>query len=331
MRKVFVSWPGYSSDDPVTGERLIAAGYELVLKPKFGSRSDDELITFMQGCCAAIVSTDPFTRKAIASNPALRVIARVGVGTDSIDQIAANERGVAVCITPGLNSETVADQTLALILALIRKVIGQDLSVKAGRWERVGSAVPSELPGKTVGLVGAGTIGQAVMRRLSGFGANIVFFDTCVPAIHGAEKLESLDALLAVSDVVSLHALLTPQTRGLINAARLRLMKPTALLINTARGSLVDQQALFAALRMGSIAGAALDVFAEEPPDAAILTDVPNLVASAHIAGLSQESIRRMTVSATDSVLAVLGGKIPATVVNPSALDYWRSHHGTPT
>ena len=320
MAKIFVSWPGYSPEDPHTGGRLIGAGHDLALHPKLGARSEQEVRTLIAGCVAAIVSTDPFTAAAIASNPALRVIARVGVGADSIDRAAADAHGVAISVTPGMNAEPVADQTLAMMLALVRKVVSQDQGVKSGRWDRVGPSTPTELPGKTVGLVGAGTIGRAVRRRLAGFDLKLVFFDTRVKHLDGAKPVASLEELLSTSDIVSLHAPLTSETRGLINAKTLRLMKPTAYIVNTARGPLIDQEALFDALRAGALAGAALDVFADEPPDPATFAGVPNLVTSAHIGGLSVESIRRMTISATDSVLAVLRGETPATVINPAAI-----------
>jgi|HubBroStandDraft_4_1064222.scaffolds.fasta_scaffold06849_2 phosphoglycerate dehydrogenase-like enzyme len=330
MARIFVSWPDYSPNDPETGARLTAAGHELLIFPKVGARSEKELLSLIRGCVAAIVSTDPFTATVITSTPSLRFIARVGVGTDSIDLAAANAHGVGVSVTPGLNAEPVADHTLALMLALIRRVVPQDLGVKSGRWDRVGPNTPSELPAKTVGLIGAGTIGRAVMRRLSGFDVKLIFLDAFVSGVEQATKIESLEELLTLSDIVSLHCPLTGETRGLLNAKTLRLMKSTAFLINTARGPLVDQEALFAALRKGSIAGAGLDVFAEEPPDPVALSDVPNLITSAHIGGLSRESIRRMTISATDSVLVLLEGRIPATLINRHALNRWHMNAEPP-
>lgn len=318
--RIFVSWPGFSPDDVETGGRLSAAGYDLALEPKLGARSEDQLIALMGDAVGAIVSTDPFTGKAIRANPKLRVIARIGVGTDSIDHEAARAARVAITVTPGMNAAAVADQTLALVLALVRKVVAHDAGVKAGRWERVGPMTPGELPGKTVGLVGAGTIGRAVAARLRGFDVKLIYFDAAVPALEGAGRVDDLDDLLRRSDVVTLHAPLTPDTRHMIDAGALARMKPGALLVNTARGGLVDQAALFASLRDGHLGGAGLDVFAEEPPGAAVLGGVPNLVCSAHVGGLSHESIRRMTVSATDSVIAVLRGESPATVVNPEVL-----------
>jgi phosphoglycerate dehydrogenase-like enzyme len=320
MHNVFVSWPGYSTDDPETGACLVAAGHGVVLAPKLGARSEDELIALMGDASACIVSTDPFTRRVLAANPNLRVIARVGVGTDSIDHDAANDHGVGISITPGMNAEPVADQTLAMMLALIRLVVAQDHNVKSGKWERVGSLTGSELPGKRVGVVGAGTIGRAVIRRLRGFDVDIAFFDPLVAAVDGAEKLPTLDRLLATSDIVTLHAPLLAATKRLIDSDAIARMKPGAFLINTSRGGLVDQKALFAALRSGRLGGAGLDVFEEEPPAQADLADVPNLVCSAHMGGLSRESLRRMTASATSSVLAVLRGEIPDTIINAKAL-----------
>lgn len=318
--RIFVSWPGYDQNDPETGGRLVAAGYNLLLEPKTGARSPEQLTALMQDAVGAIVSTDPFTKDVIQANPSLRVISRVGVGTDSIDHAAARAARVAITITPGMNASAVADQTLAMILAVTRKVAAQDRNVKEGRWERIGAMTPSELPGKTVGLVGAGTIGREVARRLAGFDVRIVFYDPTVAALEGATALASLAELLATADIVSLHVPLIAETRNLIDAAAIAGMKPGALLINTARGGIVDEEALFSALDAGRLGGAALDVFEVEPPDPARLGRVPNLVCSAHMGGLSHESIRRMTVSATDSVLAVLAGRRPATVINPEVL-----------
>lgn len=314
--RIFISWPGFDSNGATTGGRLVDAGHELVLAPKLGVRTPDELTQLAAGCAAAIVSTDPFTAEVLRALPDLRTIARVGVGFDSIDRVVADELGIAISITPGMNAETVADHTLALILAAVRKIPQQDNSVKAGRWERVGPLTPGELPGKTVGLVGAGIIGRAVARRLAGFGVNLCFFDALVDVLDGAEKVDSFEELLGRSDIVSLHVPLIEQTSHLIDAAAIARMKPTAILVNTSRGPVVDQKALFEALREGRLGGAALDVFETEPPGADVLRDVPNLVCAAHMGGISHESIARMTASATQSVINVLAGGLPDTVVN---------------
>jgi phosphoglycerate dehydrogenase-like enzyme len=315
-KKVFVSWPGYSISDPETGKRLVDAGYEVLLHPKLGSRSPGELQALLGDAVAAIVSTDPFTREVIQAQDRLKVIARVGVGTDSIDLVAATEKNVFVTITPGLNADTVAEHTLALILALIRKVVDQDALVKSGRWERVGEFTPGELSGRTVGLLGAGTIGRKVIERLTAFAVRILFFDPVISQAEPAIRVASVTDILRQSDIVSLHLPLTTDSRAMIGQKELEQMKSTAILINTSRGPLIDQAALFSALSQGRLAGAALDVFIEEPPSAATIREVPNLICSPHLAGLSRESIRRMTVSATESVLAVLSGETPSTAIN---------------
>ena len=318
--KVFVSWPGYSIDDPETGGRLLREAFEPVLWPRTGARSEDELIGMLKGCVAAIASADPFTERVMRSSPQLRIISRVGVGVDLVDMDAATRNEVAVSIASGANAETVADHTLGFILALLRKLVPQHLCASAGRWERIGAMTGSELPGKCVGLIGAGGIGRLVLRRLLGFDARVIYFDEFVPALNGATKVATLAELLERSDIVSIHMPLVPKTRHIVDAAGIARMKPDALLINTSRGPLVDQPALFAALREGRLGGAALDVFEEEPPPPGTFEGVPNLILSCHVAGVSHESIRRMTISATSSALAMLAGETPDTVLNPEAL-----------
>ena len=318
--KIFVSSPGYDAMDPETGARLTAAGYAIDLKPRTGSRTPDQLSELLEGAIGAVASTDPFTEDVFARNPQLRIIARTGVGADSIDLAAATRHGVAVSLAPGLNIDAVADQAMAMILALVRKIVLQDTTVKAGRWERTGAFLPTEMKGKTVGVVGAGAIGRAVMQRLAGFGVDILYFDPAVGGVVGATHVATLGALLAASDVVTIHAPLTPETKHLINVDTIARMKRTAYVVNTARGPLIDQPALYAALREGRLAGAALDVFEQEPPEVTTFADVPNLIVSAHVAGISHEALRRLSTSATTSVLAVLAGECPPTVVNPEAV-----------
>jgi D-3-phosphoglycerate dehydrogenase len=274
--KVFVSWPSYSVEDRDTGQRLLDAGYEVLLRPRTLSRTEDELIGMMEGAVAAIASADPFTSKAIASNPNLKVIARVGVGLDSVDVEAATRLGVLVTTPAGLNAETVADHTLAFMLGLVRNILPHHAAVTVGKWERFGPLTPSELPGKTIGLIGAGTIGRAVARRLAGFDVKIIFYDRYVDGLEGARKVGTIQELCSVSDFISIHTPLTPETKHIIDAAVIARMKPSAFLVNTARGPLVDQNALFAALKEGRIAGAALDVFEDEPPKAGSAMNRPS-------------------------------------------------------
>src|SRR4051812_40478300 len=176
---VLVTWPGFEPDGPETGRRLAAAGHAVRIAPPRARRAPAGLIALLDGAAGAIVSTDPFDARVLAAAPELRVIARVGVGTDSIDLDAAARHGVAVCTTPGANTETTADHTLALMLAALRRLPEHDRAVRAGGWERTGPALAGDLEGATVGLVGYGAIGRAVRRRLAGFGARVL---ACDPA-----------------------------------------------------------------------------------------------------------------------------------------------------
>ncbi len=311
MPAVLVTWPGFEPDGAQTGARLRAAGYAVRLAPDGAGRSPARLIELLDGAAGAIVSTDRFDARVLGAAPHLRVIARVGVGTDSIDLEAAARHGVAVCTTPGANTATTADHTLALMLAALRRVPEHDRAVRAGGWERTGPALAGELDGATVGLVGYGAIGRAVRRRLGGFGVRVLVCDPRLGDAPGVERVE-LEALLRSSDVVSLHAPLTADTRGLLDRRRLALMPAHAVLVNTARGGLVDEGALADALERGALRAAALDVLALEPPHTTRLLALPNVVLTPHVAGLSERSVREMTRRATDDVLAVLGGREPA-------------------
>lgn len=316
--KVLVTWMNFDPDDPRTGARLREAGLQILLAPKTGARSPAEMAALVADSVAAIVSTDPFDRDVFAAAPRLRAIARVGVGTDSIDLEAAARHGVAVCTTPGANTATTADHTLALMLAALRRVPEHDRAVRHGGWRRTGPALAGELEGATVGLVGYGAIGRAVRRRLDGFGARVL---VCDPYLSAAAEVEpvGLDTLLGASDVVSLHAPLTAETRGLLDRRRLALLRAHSVLVNTARGGLVDEDALADALERGALRAAALDVLALEPPaDGARLLALPNVVVTPHVAGLSERSVREMTRRATDAVLAVLAGREPPGLVKAS-------------
>jgi phosphoglycerate dehydrogenase-like enzyme len=312
---VLVTWPGFEPNGAQTGARLRAAGYTVRLAPDGAGRSPSRLIALLDGAAGAIVSTERFDARVLAAARRLRVIARVGVGTDSIDLEAAARHGVAVCTTPGANTATTADHTLALMLAALRRVPQHDRGVRAGGWARTGPALAGELEGATVGLVGYGAIGRAVRRRLAGFGARVL---VCDPWLGDAPDVEraDLDALLRASDIVSLHLPLSADTHGLLDRRRLALLSPHAVLVNTARGGLVDEDALADALERGALRAAALDVLALEPPPRnARLLGLANVVLTPHVAGLSERSVAEMTRRATDAVLAALAGEEPPGLV----------------
>ncbi|MBS1887534.1 MAG: phosphoglycerate dehydrogenase [Actinobacteria bacterium] len=274
---------------------------------------------FLTGVAAAIVSTDPFDADLLADCRDLRVIARVGVGVDSIDIDAATKCGVAVTVTPGANEETVADHTVALMLAALRRICEHDAGVRRGEWNRTGGHTPWTLHGATVGLIGFGRIGRLVARRLRGFDVEILVADPAATSSSEGVAVP-LETLLRRATVVSLHAPLLPQTHHLIGSEQFALMRPEAILVNTARGPIVDEAALLAALEQGRIQGAALDVFESEPPRLDDLGARPDVVLSPHNAGLSVESVGEMTRRATASVIDVLSGRRPADLANPEVL-----------
>lgn len=318
-RTILVTWPDYDMDDPALGRALLDAGLEVRLEPKRGARTPEQLAPMLASVVGAIVSTDPFTAEVLAGASQLRVISRVGVGYDSIDVDAASAHGVQIATTPGGNEQVVADHTLALMLALLRRIPELDGDVRNGGWNRTGRYMPRQLSGATVGLVGRGAIGRLVAARLAGFGVELLIHD---PALGDGST--PLDDLLARSTVVSLHCPLLPSTRHLINADTLRLMRPDAVLVNAARGPIVDERALVEALRAGVIAGAALDVFEVEPPGESPLLSMENVVVSPHIAGLSTVSVAEMTRRATRAVLDVVAGRPVEHLVNHEALEVSR-------
>ncbi|MBC7224981.1 MAG: phosphoglycerate dehydrogenase, partial [Anaerolineae bacterium] len=248
----------------------------------------------------------------------LRVIARAGAGVDNIDLEAATRRGILVVNAPGANTVAVAEHTMALILALARRIPEADASMHAGRWEK-GRLQGTELMGKVLGLIGLGRIGSAVAQRALAFGMEVLAYDPFVSVAHAEAlrvRLADLDEVLRQADFLSVHAPATPQTRRLIGAAELAKMKPTARIVNCARGGIVDEAALGQALREGRLAGAALDVFEEEPPTRSPLLDAPNVILTPHLAGSTLEAQRKVGMSAAEDVVRVLRGEPPRHPVN---------------
>jgi phosphoglycerate dehydrogenase-like enzyme len=219
----------------------------------------------------------------------------------------------------GVPSSAVAEHAVALMLASIRRIAEHDEGIRRGEWNRTGRHTPWELSGATVGLVGYGQIGRMVGERLAGFGVQLLFSDP-VERDGATARHVPLDVLLQESDVVSLHAPLLPSTHQLIGRRELGLMRPNAILVNTARGGVVDEVALIEALEAGRIRGAGLDVFDQEPPRSQRLLALRNVVLSPHVGGISERSVAEMTRRATASVLDVLQGRTPRDVANPEAL-----------
>ncbi len=317
--EVVVTWPGYDIDGPTSGRLLREAGLSIRLEPKLGARTSTEVIGLLRDAVAVIASNDPFSADVFDACPDLKVIARTGVGVDAIDVPAATRAGVVIATAPGTNEETVADHTLALMLALVRRLAEHDQSLRERRWDRAGSITPGDLVGATVGVIGSGTIGRGVIRRVLAFGSRVLVSDPALTSPPAGTELVTLHELLSESDVVTLHVPLLDQTRDLIGSRELALMRPTAVLVNASRGGVVDETALAEALRNGRLAAAGLDVFAEEPPFDSELLDLPNVIVTPHVAGISHRAIAAMNEVATKSVIAVLRGEMPRNVVNKDA------------
>jgi D-3-phosphoglycerate dehydrogenase len=254
-------------------------------------------------------------------------IIRTGSGTDNIPIDAATARGIVVATTPDANVEAVSDHAVGLLLTAIRQIARQDRAVRAGIWDRHVAWPGWHMRGSVVGLVGFGRIARAVADKLHGFGAQLCAFDPYVePELLSRRNVRSvtLEDLLATSDFVSLHCPLTPRTRHLLDESALRRMKPTAVLVNTARGAIIDQQALIRALREGWIAAAALDVLEDEPPaaNAEILT-LDNVVLTPHIAAYSDTYLDESWRLSVDSAIAFAGGRWPRSYVNPTVTPRW--------
>ncbi|HXG08543.1 MAG TPA: phosphoglycerate dehydrogenase [Gemmataceae bacterium] len=300
-------------------EVLRQAGFEPVFPAHPVQLTEEDLLRSLQGVAAAIAGSEPYTRRVIEANPSLRVIARAGVGFDGVDLTAATERGVAVTIAPNTNQDSVAEHTFALILGLAKDLVAQHLAVRAGGWPRKANL---PLRGRTLGIVGLGRIGKAVARRGAAFGMRLLAYEPFPDAAFVQScgvTLVPLEQLLAEADFVTLHVPLTAASRYLINQKTLALMKPTAFLINTARGGLVCEADLLEALRERRIAGAALDVFEQEPTSAANpLFQLDNVLVTPHAAGVDLQSREDMAVSAAQAIVALSRGEWPAEkVVNP--------------
>lgn len=287
-------------------ERLAASGLEVRYPAGELPLTEPEMVELVRGCTALIVGVDTVTEAVLLAGP-LRVVVKFGSGVDNIDLAAAERLGVTVRATPGTNARSVAELTIALLLALARDVPRHDRAMRAGAWFR---RIGIELAGRRLGLVGYGAVGREVCRLARALGMEVVVHDPFV-ADADVEELE-LDELLATCDAVSLHLPLTPETAGLIGARELALMRPGALLVNTARGAIVDEEALAEALRSGRLGGAASDVFAHEPPTASPLLELETFVASPHVGAATLEAVRRTALAALDELFAALSDLQPS-------------------
>lgn len=321
--KVLITGPSLA---PAAVELLENAGLTPAYVPPYSSGN---------GLLDAVKAADPvgiisrmgrIDAPVLDAAPRLRVISKHGVGVDNIDTGEAARRGIPVLVATGANAVSVAEHALALMFAVAKSLIPLDRSLREGRWEKPGFK-GRELAGSTLGLVAFGAIARQTARFASAFNMTIVAYDPFCPAEafaeEGVRQIDDLDELLSMSDVISLHSPLTPETRNLINADRLALMKPHAIIVNTARGGLIDETALAASLAEGRIAGAGLDTFAQEPPpaDHPFWTE-PRLVMTPHIGGVTVAANARVGAEAAQGIIDLLAGRqVPAPrIINRAAL-----------
>ena len=305
-------------------QTLLGLGCEVRLHGSLLPPTPTELRALLDGAVAVLAGSEPYPRELLEDCPSLKVISRNGIGYDAIDLAAATDCGIVVAFVPDAMVDAVADLTMGLLLSTARGLTIYDRAMKEGRWHRV---LGADVAGRTLGLIGTGRIGLAVARRARAFRLRLVGHDPYPNPLFveelGGDYLP-LDELLEVSDFVSLHLPAMAETRGFLGSKELGRMKPSAFLINCARGSLIDEDALLEALRTGQIAGAGLDVFSSEPPipDSAAdrIARLPNVIATPHVAAATPITAAKMGRAALQNILDVLNGKTPPFVANRDVL-----------
>jgi D-3-phosphoglycerate dehydrogenase len=299
-------------------DRLAATGWEIVTAR--GPLSEAETLALVGEVDGFICGDDSITRAVLAkATPRLKVISKYGIGVDKIDVAACTELGIPVLFTPGVNHTTVAEHAFLLLLALERNLLFHCDATRAGRWQR---QTGHELFGKTIGIVGLGRIGREVAIRARAFGMQPlgydVFWDDAFAAAQGVARAGTLAELFAQSDFISLHTNLTPETRDLVRAETIRQMKPGAIVINCARGEIVNTADMAAALASGRVRGYGTDVLDAEPPPADHpLTRLANCIVTPHVGSRTCESVERQALAAVENLIRALHGEQPLAQVNP--------------
>jgi D-3-phosphoglycerate dehydrogenase len=304
--KVLIATRSFGSTSSKPWQVLAEAGCETVRADMSQKMAEDKLIELLDGVEAAIVGVVPMTAHVLENAPRLRVVSAHGVGVDHIDLEAATRLGVIIANCPGANDQAVADLTMGLMVSVARQIPQVDRDVRGGKWGRYEGG---ELWKKTLGLIGLGRIGRGVATRASGFDMQVLAYDPYVDEKQAEAigvRMTSLEEVIASADFVSLHAALTEETRNMIGKRELEQMKLSAFLINTARGGLVDEEALYTALVKGKLAGAGLDTFTSEPPVDSPLLELRNVVVTPHIGAHTKEAIERVGVLAAQNVVQAL-------------------------
>ena len=296
-----------SSDPAMTRLRSFAG--TLVFNPRGKPLSEDELISLLDGCDGCVAGLDPFSKRVIENAGALKVISRYGAGVDNVDLAAAKAKNIAVCNTPGVNAQAVADLAIALLLCLVRQLPFLDRKTREGQWIR---SIGIELYEKTFGILGLGAVGKAVARRAGGFSMRILAcdpdMDTEYARANGITAV-TFEELLRESDFLSLHLPLKADTRYVISAEAMQSMKKGAIIINTARGGIIDEAAAAALLESGHLGGLGLDVYETEPPRDSAFFRMDNVILTPHTAAHTAEAVAAMAALSVQNLIDVLSGR----------------------
>jgi D-3-phosphoglycerate dehydrogenase len=301
---------------------ILAGKVEPIILPDNSEETAKQMVKDVEGI---ILRTNiKVTREIMDAAPHLKVISRTGVGVDNVDVEAATEKGILVCNTPGVNANSVAEQTIALILGVAKQLRIMDKGVREGNWKIRNSSIAMDVDGKTLGLVGVGRIGSLVGQKCRlAFNMKVIAYDPYVTQAEGITMRSSLDGVFSQADIVSIHVPYMKETHHLVNARLLSLMKPDSCLINTSRGAVADEKALIEALEKKSIAGAGLDVFEEEPPSPDNpLFKLDNVVCTPHSAALSRECELKVAMTAAQAVVDYAEGNQPMYVYNKKELRF---------
>lgn len=303
--KVLISTSSFGKVDPRPLDRLREKGIHVLTNPFGRTLTAEEAARFIADVDGLIAGTEPLTHEVLSCAKRLKVISRCGVGLDNVDLDAASRRGIVVTTTSQAHVDAVAELTIGAMFALLRRIPQNDRAIRQGRWEKASGKL---LRGRTVGIVGLGRVGKAVVRALRPFHVKVAAYDPVQDAAFAAAydvRYTSLEELLAQAEIVSLHMPCTDETRHLLNRERLERMRPGAYLINTARGGLVDEEALSDALESGRLAGAFIDTFEREPYQGR-LAQLPNAILSPHVGAYALESRLAMEIEAVENLLSHL-------------------------
>lgn len=300
MNALVISTSSFDIDNNPPIQHLLQQGMQIITNPHRRKLTEDEIIELLSsGAVGLIAGIEPLTERVFQSAKNLRVISRCGAGLDSVDLVAAKNHGITVLNTPEAPAQAVAELTMGFILSLLRQISQIDQSVRQGEWPRTQGRL---LAAQTVGIIGLGHIGRRVARLCQAFEANVIVHDPYANQVPTGVALMPLEQLLATADIITLHLPYAPDTHHLLNAKAFATMKPEAIVINAARGGLVDENALAEALQTGKLSAAALDVFEQEPYHGPLI-ECSNIILTSHVGSLARESRQRMEVEAAENLL----------------------------